>query len=229
MVMIRRIKSVPVADNNVFWTTMSDLMLGLAIIFITLFVLAMTGFSQQVMQQQKVKMDVAKEIEQGLKEAKVEASIDRLTGDLNIPAAALFEVNSYVLTPAGKKLLSRLAPIYVNTLFSKKELSDQIESILIQGHTDSQMFAGVKSENEQFIKNMDLSLKRANAVAEFILQTGYDKKNEVPFRKMIVVEGKSSNEPIMVNGKEDYNKSRRVELKLKVKDWSVASAFGFIK
>ena len=34
-------------DNNIFWTTMADLLLGLAIIFMTLFVLAITGFTQQ--------------------------------------------------------------------------------------------------------------------------------------------------------------------------------------
>ena len=228
MALVKRQAAVE-TEENVFWTTMSDLMLGLAIIFITLFVLAMTGFTQQAMQQQKVKMDVAKELEEGLKKANVEANIDRMTGDLEIPAAALFDVNSYVLTPAGKQLLSKLAPIYVNTLFANKNLSDQIESILVQGHTDSQMFVGVTSVNEQFIRNMDLSLKRANSVAEFILQTGYDKKNEAAFRKMIVVEGRSSNDPIIINGKEDYDKSRRVELKLKVKDWSVASAFSLGK
>ena len=34
------------AGDNIFWTTMADLLIGLAIIFMTLFVLAMTGFSQ---------------------------------------------------------------------------------------------------------------------------------------------------------------------------------------
>lgn len=53
--------------GNIFWVTMSDLMLGLAIIFITLFVLAMTGFNQKSVQQQKLKMDVAKKIESELK------------------------------------------------------------------------------------------------------------------------------------------------------------------
>ena len=38
-------------SGNIFWVTMADLLLGLAIIFITLFVLAMTGFSQQNIQQ----------------------------------------------------------------------------------------------------------------------------------------------------------------------------------
>ena len=130
------------------------------------------------------------------------------------------------MTTQGKDLLSKLAPIYINTIFSNENISKDIENIAVEGHTDSQTFSGVKSPDEQFIKNMDLSLRRANSVAAYILKTNYDKKNASAFRKIIVVEGKSYNEPILVNGKEDYTKSRRVEIKLKVKNWNVASAFG---
>ena len=221
-----RKSSEEVGDNNIFWTTMSDLMLGLAIIFITMFVLAMTGFTQEKVEQQKVKTEIAEQISKELQEKHIDAKIDKMTGDLEIPAAALFGVNSYVLTPQGKQLLSKLVPLYVNTLFSKKALIDQVESIHVEGHTDSQMFAGVKSKDLQFIRIMDLSLKRANTVAEFILQTGYDKKNADALRKMIVVEGKSFNEPVLVNGKEDYVKSRRVKLKLKVRDFKTEGMFG---
>ena len=216
-------------NNNVFWTTMSDLMLGLAIIFITMFVLAMTGFSQQNIEQQKVQMGVSKKISEELKKSDIDADIDKMTGDLKISDGELFELNSYVLTPEGKKLLDKLAPIYINTIFADKELAGQIDNIVIQGHTDSQMFAGVNSKDQQFMRNMDLSLKRANAVAEYIFNTGYDKKYADAFRKKLVVEGKSINEPVLVNGKEDYNKSRRVELKLKIKDWNVSTALGLRK
>ena len=214
-------------NNNVFWTTMSDLMLGLAIIFITMFVLAMTGFSQQNIEQQKVQMDVSKKISEELKKSDIDADIDKMTGDLKISDGELFELNSYVLTPEGKKLLDKLAPIYINTIFADKELAGQIDNIVIQGH--SQMFAGVNSKDQQFMRNMDLSLKRANAVAEYIFNTGYDKKYADAFRKKLVVAGKSFNEPVLVNGKEDYNKSRRVELKLKIKDWNVSTALGLRK
>ena len=33
-------------DNNVFWVTMSDLLLGLVVVFLVLFVFAITGFTQ---------------------------------------------------------------------------------------------------------------------------------------------------------------------------------------
>lgn len=214
------------SEENIFWVTMADLLLGLAIIFITLFVLAMTGFSQQNIQQQKVQMEVSEKISGELQKADIAADIDKMTGDLKIDAAALFELNSYVLSENGKTLLDKLAPIYINSIFADKELAGQIQYIVIQGHTDSQMFAGVNSKDEQFLRNMDLSLKRANAVAEYIFKTNYNKAYADNFRKIVVVEGKSFNEPILVNGVEDYAKSRRVELKLKVKDWNVSTALG---
>lgn len=217
------------SEENIFWVTMADLLLGLAIIFITLFVLAMTGFSQQTIQQQKVQMEVSEKIGQELQKADIKVDMDKMTGDLKISDVELFELSDWKLSPKGKKLLDKLAPIYINSIFADKELSNEIQYIIIQGHTDSQTFAGVKSKDEQFLKNMDLSLKRANAVAEYIFKTNYDKKYADQFRKLVVVEGKSYNEPVIVNGKEDFDKSRRVELKLKVKDWNVSTALGLKK
>jgi flagellar motor protein MotB len=214
------------SEENIFWVTMSDLLLGLAVVFITLFVVAMTGFSQQTIQQQKAQMEVSNKISDQLKQSEVSADVDKMTGSLKISDVELFELGSWVLSDKGKKLLDKLTPIYINSIFADKELAEEIEYIIVQGHTDSQMFAGVKSKDGQFIKNMDLSLKRANAVAEYMFKTNYDKQYSDKFRKILVVEGKSYNEPILVNGVEDYGKSRRVELKLKVKDWNVSTALG---
>ena len=221
-------KNGPEDDNgNIFWVTMSDLMLGLAIIFITLFVLAMTGFNQKSVQQQRVKMEVARKIESELQKQHINAKIDRMTGDLKIPSSALFEVNSYILKPEGKKFLDKLTPIYVNTIFSSQKLVDNIDSIIIQGHTDSQAFSGLKTINEQFIYNMDLSTKRANSVASYMLGAKYKPEFNEGFRHMITVEGRSFNDLIYDDkGNEDMAKSRRVEIKLKVADWSIATFFG---
>ncbi len=229
MAILYKKKKTEEDSGNIFWVTMADLLLGLAIIFITLFVLAMTGFTQQEVQQQQTKMEVTEKISEGLKDAQIEADIDKMTGDLKISDVELFEINSWVLSERGKKLLDKLAPIYINTIFANQELSGQIENIIVEGHTDSQMFAGVTSKDEQFLRNMDLSLKRANSVADYIFKTKYDRRYADRFRKILAVEGKSFNEPVLVNGVEDYDKSRRVELKLKVKDWNVSTALGLRK
>ena len=64
---------------------------------------------------------------------------------------------------------------------------------------------------------MELSLNRAYSVANYMTNTPYNKANGNKLRKMIIVEGASFSNPIIVNGKEDYAKSRRVELKLIMK------------
>lgn len=213
--------------NNVFWTTMSDLMLGLAIIFMTLFTLAMTGFSQSSVEQKQEQIEASKELIEKLDQEHIEAQVDQMTGDIKISDLELFELNEWTLSEKGKKYLDKLIPIYVDTIFSKQELLDGIENIVVQGHTDSQSFSGITNKEEQFSKNMELSLKRANSVAEYMLKTGYNVEYADKLKKKLIVEGKSFNEPIMVEGVEDFDKSRRVELKLEVKRWDIANAFGF--
>ena len=117
----------------------------------------------------------------------------------------------------GKKYLDKFAPAYLNSIFSNGYLNQNIERIIIQGHTDSQTFKGKYSADEQYMKNMDLSLKRAYAVANYMTNTPYNKANGNRLRKMIIVEGASFSTPILVNGKEDFGKSRRVELKVVLK------------
>ena len=218
MALKSRKKAQVESDNNIFWTTMSDLLLGLAIIFMTLFVLAMTGFSQQELEQKKKQIEVSKELIENLKEANIEAQVDKTTGDVKISDMELFELGSANLSPKGKAYLSKLVPIYINTIFSKKELIGEIENIIIQGHTDSHTFSGIKNPDISYMKNMELSTARANAVANYVFQTNYDKQYNPKLRKMLIVEGRSYSDPVLVNGKEDYDKSRRVEMRLKVKN-----------
>lgn len=212
-------------EDNVFWVTMSDLLLGLAMVFMTLFVLAMTGFTQNKIASQQTQSEVAKELTKSLKENNVDARVNSLTSQVQISDLELFEVNSYKLSKKGEQYLDKFVPVYVNTIFSNPKLSGKILNISIQGHTDSQMFKNVSSKEEQFVKNMELSLKRANAVEEYIFKTKYNKKFTNMLIKTLIVEGKSYADPVLVNGKEDYAKSRRVELKLLVKDSNLQEFF----
>ena len=225
MALMKRGGGAAEGDNNIFWTTMSDLMLGLAIVFMTLFVLAMTGFTQDTVRQKMQQMEVNKELVEQLQIEKIDAQVDTMTGDIKISDLELFEVGSYHLSAKGKQYLDRFVPIYINTIFSNDEILNNIESIIIQGHTDSQMYAGIKNPDEQYIRNMTLSLQRANSIAEYMFKTKYNKEYTSKLKKLLVVEGKSFSEPILINGKEDYNKSRRVELRLKTKKLDITGIF----
>lgn len=205
------------SENNIFWVTMTDLMTALVLVFIVLFFYTyMTSYYEKI--QGKMEQNRASEaLEQALKEQNIEASIDT-SGVVKISDLELFDVNSYELSEKGKQYLSKFAPAYLNSIFSNEYLDKNIARIIIQGHTDSQTFQGKYSDDEQYMKNMELSLKRAYAVANYMTNTPYNKANGNRLRKLIIVEGASFSTPVLVNGKEDYAKSRRVELKVVMKE-----------
>lgn len=204
------------SESNIFWVTMTDLMTALVLVFIVLFFYTyMTSYYEKI--QTKLEQRKATEALQAtLEKQNINANIDA-NGVVKISDLELFELNSYELSPKGKEYLSKFAPAYLNSIFSNDYLNENVEKIIIEGHTDSQTYAGTYSDDEQYMKNMDLSLKRAFAVADFMTNTPYNKENGNRLRKMVIVEGASFSNPILVGGKEDFAKSRRVELKLVIK------------
>lgn len=206
------------SENNIFWVTMTDLMTALVLVFIILFFYAyMTSFADKIeraAEQQKA----AEALQETLQKQNIEASVNGITGIVKISDLELFDINSYELSPKGKQYLSKFAPAYLDSLFSNAYLKENLDKIIIQGHTDSQTFAGKYSKDEQYMKNMELSLKRAYAVANYMINTPYNKTNGDKLHKMIIVEGASYSNPILTNGREDFAKSRRVELKIVMKE-----------
>lgn len=212
-----RPKSDDSGEGNIFWITMTDLMTALVLVFMILFF-----YTYMMNYYQKIQMQIEQEsassvLEKTLAQENISATVDGATGIVKISDLSLFNLNSYELSEDGKIYLSKFTPVYFNSVFSNKFMADNIDKIIIQGHTDSQTFKGKYSEDEQYMKNMELSLKRAFAVADYMTSTPYNKELGDKIRKMIIVEGASFSNPVIENGKEDYAKSRRVELKIVMK------------
>ncbi len=210
-------------NENVFWVTMSDLLLGLVVVFLVLFVFAITGFTQNKINEKETQYEVTEKIAQELQKNNIKVDVDKFSGTIKISDLELFELNSWELSPKGKAFMSKFVPVYLDSIMKDKQVRDGISQIVIEGHTDSQTFAGAKSVEEKYYKNMDLSLKRASSVAQYIVYSNYKGKDlyEKDLFKLFVVSGKGPSEPVIVNGKEDFAKSRRVELKLMFKDKSI--------
>lgn len=212
-----RPKTEDTNEGNIFWITMTDLMTGLVLVFIVLFFYTFITGHMDKIQSELAQENASKSLQETLKKQDIKASIDPVSGVVKISDLELFDVNSYKLSEKGKAYLDKFAPAYLDSLFSNDYLDKNIDKIVIQGHTDSQTFAGKFSDDEQYMKNMELSLNRAYEVANYMTNTPYNKANGNRLRKMIIVEGASFSEPVLVKGKEDYAKSRRVELKLVMK------------
>jgi len=204
-------------EENIFWITMSDLLLGLMIIFLTLFIMSMIGFTQSKFAEKSAQRELAESLSDKFLQNNIKVNVDKLSGLVEISDLELFDTGSYNLSIRGKKYLDKFFPIYINTIFSNPEISDKVENIVIQGHTDSQMFKGLQTQDAQYAKNLELSSLRAITVANYVFQTNYDKKYRDKLYKVVIVEGKSNTDPVLKNGKEDLDKSRRVELDIRMK------------
>ena len=206
------------SDGNIFWITMTDLMTGLVLVFIVMFLYSYISNNAQVVQEKIAKETTTKILQESFNKQNINATIEPLSGVVKISDLELFELGSYSLSEKGKSYLDKFAPIYLNSIFSDKYLEKNVAKIIVQGHTDSQTFVGKYSDDEQYMKNMELSLNRAYEVAKYMTNTPYNKNNGDRLRKMIIVEGASFSNPVLTNGKEDFAKSRRVELKLIMKN-----------
>lgn len=214
------------SDENIFWVTMSDLLLGLMVVFLTMFIFAITGFTQQKINEKESQYEATEKIAKELQKNNIKAEADKFSGTIKISDLELFELNRWELSEKGKAYMSKFVPVYLDTIMKDEKIRENISQIIIEGHTDSQAFANSKSEEDKYFKNMDLSLKRASSVAQYIVYSNYKGKSsyEKELFRLISVEGKGPSKPVIVNGKEDYAKSRRVELKLTFKDSSILDA-----
>lgn len=89
-------------DDNVFWVTMSDLLLGLVVVFLVLFVFAITGFTQNKVNEKETQYQATEKIAQELKKNNINADVDKFSGRIKISDLELFELNSWELSPKGR-------------------------------------------------------------------------------------------------------------------------------
>ncbi len=223
--------------GNIFWVTMSDLFIGMFMIFATLFfafcantgqgkadaVQATEKAIEQVaekMQKEQIEVMVHSEMQEVPEDAnnkKIDVVLDPFTGMAKISDLELFELNSAKLTPSGRKFLAKFLPAYFDAVLGG-ELRKYVMYIIIQGHTDSHLFRGNFTPQQQYLKNMNLSMNRAYNVAEYAFELTKGRPYYKDLTHVVRVEGASFSKPITTNGKENYKLSRRVELRLVLKE-----------
>ena len=148
-----------------------------------------------------IKQNLSKELQARLDNI----SIDENTGAVSLPAEVLFDKGSYVLKTESKDNLQKILNSYFDAIFNDDNILSNIENIIIEGHTDS---------DGSYIYNLDLSQKRAYEVMNFI----YTFYKNGKLQKLLLASGRSFSEPILENGVENKDKSRRIEIKFSIKN-----------
>jgi chemotaxis protein MotB len=131
-------------------------------------------------------------------------------GNVVINESLVFESDSYAIKKDARPLLDSLARALGN-LLADESVRNNIDTILIQGHTDERGSASY---------NWDLSAKRATAVLDYLFQT--NKTLADSYGGYFAASAYSKFRPINTAKTEDaYRQNRRIELSIVPKDANI--------
>jgi chemotaxis protein MotB len=143
-------------------------------------------------------------------------AIDSRSGAITFSSNILFNQGQYKLKPNSQKELSKILKKYIHTLLFDPDISKYIEQIIIQGHTNS---------DGSYLYNLELSQKRALEVMKFLYKS--DKENRELYARYLSASGMSySNLIYNDKGEEDSDRSRRIEIKFRIKNEKAIKELG---
>jgi outer membrane protein OmpA-like peptidoglycan-associated protein len=132
------------------------------------------------------------------------ASIDSILCVRFQEPSMLFDYDKSELKPKFKEILNDFFPRYIAVL-SREKYKDRIVEIRIEGHTDSK---------GEYFYNMALSQNRTRSVLQYCFNLMTEEQSAW-LKGLITANGLSSSQPILVNGTEDFELSRRVEFRVR--------------
>jgi len=128
-------------------------------------------------------------------------------GTLKLSSKILFDKGSSELKESAKEQLKTAFKSYINALLSNEAIKPNIDTIVIEGHTDS---------DGGYLYNLKLSQDRALSVMSYLLTLPIAKKYNL--QKYLTASGRSYLDRVVQGGKEDKEASRRIELKFRLKN-----------
>jgi len=134
-------------------------------------------------------------------------AIDKKSGSLRVSSNILFDKGSAKLKKGAKVELKQVFEEYIGALVTNNKIKPHLDKIIIEGHTDS---------DGSYLYNLDLSQKRAFVVMNYLLSLDFAKKNNSP--PLLIASGRAYLDHIYVNGVEDKDASRRIEVKFRLKN-----------
>ena len=134
-------------------------------------------------------------------------AIDKNSGALRVSSNILFDKGSAVLKEGAKVELKKVFEEYIGALVTNPKIRPHLDKIIIEGHTDS---------DGGYIYNLNLSQKRALAVMNYLLTLDFAKEHNI--KPLMIASGRAYLDPVIVDGVEDKDASRRIEIKFRLKN-----------
>ena len=208
------------------WTSISDMMAGLMMVFLFIAVL----FMYEIQTEQNIIKEVAEdyqsiylqlngdlsnEFKDDLKKWDAEILEDN-TIRFKAPDV-LFDSDSSEVKPQFKAILNNFFPRYLQIL-TDDNYKKEIGEVRIEGHTSS-IWKYAKTKEQSYLNNMRLSQDRAREVLAYVYIITKSKTDKRWLETHLRGNGMSFSKPIKNNnnGKEDIQASQRVEFRVLTK------------
>lgn len=157
----------PHGEAESYFMSMTDMMVGLLLIFIILlvyFALNLQSKTAELTGANRTRAEILKDLQRSLQQKGLQVEIDTKTGVLRLPDDVLFDKGEYVLTPPGQLAVAKVATAMAEVLpcFTASPLCHQhrsphlIDAVFVEGHTDKDVMVGA-------MDNYGLSARRAEA------------------------------------------------------------------
>lgn len=157
-----------------------------------------------------IRSEIVRELTKEFKDSNLDITIDPETGTICFDSKVLFNYDESSLKRSGIRFLNTFFPQYFDVIL-KKNVKPYIAEVIIEGHTD---------DKGSYLYNLNLSQRRAFAVAEYCLGDGnhmFSKKKLEQIRQIVTANGRSYYElKYHADGRVDAEKSRRVEIKFRL-------------
>lgn len=132
--------------------------------------------------------------------------INAETGAVTLDEAVLFQQGSAELTADAQVLLDTFCEGWLSTVH---QFAESVSDVLIEGHASSEWNPNTSPE-EAFVRNLELSQQRSASVLTHCLERLGQGPISEWARSRVVAVGYSSARPVLTDGVEDPDRSRRV-------------------
>jgi len=204
-------------DNSESWINIADIMSALMMIFMFISI----AFLYQLQNEKEIyRIQLNKALHKEF-DANLEVWNAEITKDNIFRFSAPFKEGSEAIPKDFNEVLDVFFPRYIKVL-TFTNVKDEIEEIRVEGHTSSG-WGRLDSHKVNYLKNMDLSQKRANNVLSYSysIDNPVIKKNRPWLEKRLRANGMAFSNLIYLdkaNIEQDKQKSRRVEFRVTTKD-----------
>lgn len=204
------------------WMSISDMMSALMIIFLFIAISFMIKVNEQkkdmdkiIRESKQVKIEIYEALNKEFRDdfSQWGAELDQKTLSVRFKEPdVLFKPNSSRIEEKFIVILDDFFPRYLKVLNNPK-FKDSIQEVRIEGHTSSE-WRGDLGTDMAYLENMRLSQERARSVLTYVFGLKLPEQRKWLI-KHLTANGLSFSQRIENDGKENFEKSRRVEFRIR--------------